>query len=93
MTDHRDFDLLQRIEQSGHVLRPASGSEEDRAAFQETVDNLLRLRGLGLVRFPDRRLARDKDGFYTAAGPCDLTPAGIAALSNHRRLAPQRPPS
>jgi hypothetical protein len=92
MTDADDFSLLHRIEQSGHVFRPSSDSDSDRAAFQKTVENLLKLRSLGLIRLADERLTRAEDGSYVAAGPADLTPAGIAALSNHRRLAPRRPP-
>ena len=79
------------IEKGGHVFRPADHSVEGRAAFQRTVDQLLRLRGIGLVRLPEGKVMQATDGSYLMAGPCDLTPAGIAALAKDRSLGP-RPP-
>ena len=64
---------------------------ESRAGFQRTIDQLLKLRGIGLVRLPEGKVMRAKDGSYLMAGPCDLTPAGVAALANERSLGP-RPP-
>ena len=89
--DQPDFELLERIEQGGHVFKPADRSGESREAFQETVDQLLRLRAVGLISFPDGRIMRAEDGTCLMIGPCDLTPAAVAALARDRRLGP-RPP-
>lgn len=89
--DEADFELLERIEQGGHIFRPTDQSRDARIAFQRDIDNLLRLRGVGLVSLPERRLMRAEDGSYLMAGPCDLTPAGVAALTHDRSLGP-RPP-
>ena len=86
-----DFELLEMIEKGHHVFRPTDQSVESRAGFQRTVDQLLKLRGIGLVRLPEGKVMRAKDGSYLMAGPCDLTPAGIAALAKDRSLGP-RPP-
>jgi hypothetical protein len=91
MVDQEDFELLEMIEKGGQVFRPTDRSVEGRAAFQSLVDNLLRLRSIGLVRLPEGRVMRSEDGSYLMAGPCDLTPAGIAALAKDRSLGP-RPP-
>lgn len=87
--DQTEYDILVRIERGGQVFRPDSRSPEDRAAFQVVVDHLLRLRGTGLIRLPEGRLMRAQDGSYLMAGPCDLTPAGIAALAKDRSLGPR----
>ena len=86
-----DFELLEMIEKGRHVFQPTDHSMEGRAAFQHTIDHLLRLRGIGLVRLPEGKVMRAKDGSCLMAGPCDLTPAGIAALAKDRSLGP-RPP-
>jgi ketosteroid isomerase-like protein len=52
-----------------------------RAAFQYTVDHLLSLRAMGLIRLPDGGVVRAANGSYLMAGPCDLTPAGVVALA------------
>ncbi len=88
--DQGDYELLERIERGGHVFRP-DRSDEGRAIFQQTVADLLRLRGIGLIRLPEGKLMRAEDGPYLMAGPCDLTPAGIAELANDRRLGPRAP--
>lgn len=90
--DQTDFELLERIERGGYVFRPHNRSEEERAAFQQKVADLLRLRGIGLIRLLEGKLMRAEDGSYLMAGPCDLTPAGIAELAKDRRLGP-RPPT
>ena len=79
------------IEKGRQVFKPADQSEEGRASFQHTVDHLRRLRGVGLIRLPDSKIMRAEDGSYLMAGPCDLTPAGIAELAKDRGLGP-RPP-
>lgn len=89
--DQADFELLEMIERGRNVFKPTDPSAESRAAFQHTLDQLLRLRETGLVRLQDGRIMRAKDGSYLMAGPCDLTPAGIAALAKDRSLG-QRPP-
>ncbi len=43
------------------------------------------------VRLAEGKVMRAKDGSCLMAGPCDLTPAGIAALAKDRSLGP-RPP-
>jgi hypothetical protein len=91
--DQTDYDLLARIERGSHVFRPRSGSAEDRAAFQAVIEHLIYLRGTGLIRLPEGRLMRSEDGSYLMAGPCDLTTAGIAALSKDRSLGPRPPQS
>jgi hypothetical protein len=88
--DQTDYDLLTQIEQGGHTFKPKDRTAEARAAFQDTVERLLHLRGIGLIRLPEGKLMRAGNGHYLMAGPCDLTPAGIAALSNDRRLG-ERP--
>jgi hypothetical protein len=90
--DQADFELLEMIEKGRHVFKPTDQSAAGRAAFQYEVDHLLRLRGAGLVRLPDGRIMRAEDGSYLMAGPCDLTPAGIAELAKDRSLGP-RPPN
>ena len=55
------------------MFKPTDQSAEGRAAFQQTVDQLLRLRGVGLIRLPEGRIMRAEDGSYLMAGPCDLT--------------------
>ena len=91
IVDQTDYDLLSLIERGGHVFRPKGRWTEGRAAFQALVEHLLHLRAIGLIRLPEGRLMRAEDGSYLMAGPCDLTPAGIAALSQDRSLGP-RPP-
>jgi hypothetical protein len=90
--DQTDYELLAAIERSGRVFRPEGGTPEARAAFQGLVERLLHLRAVGLIRMADGRIMKAQDGSYLMAGPCDLTAAGIAALSNDRRLG-ERPPS
>lgn len=90
--DQLDFELLELIGQGGYIFRPADPSAESRAVFRQTVEDLLRLRAFGLVRFSDGRVMIAGDGSYLMVGPCDLTPAGIAALARDRRLGP-RPPT
>jgi hypothetical protein len=89
--EQADFELLERVE-AGHVFRPEDRSDVSRAAFQHTVQRLLSLRAVGLIRLLDGRLMRAADGSYLMAGPADLTPAGVAALAQDRRLGP-RPPT
>lgn len=89
--NQEDFELLEMIERGRQVFRPTDHSAEGRVAFQRLVDHLLRLRSVGFVRLPEGRVMRAKDGSYMMAGPCDLTPAGIAALAKDRSLGP-RPP-
>jgi hypothetical protein len=86
-----DLELLEKMEQGGRVFRPRDTSDVGRAAFQHTVDHLLSLRDVGLVRLLDSRLMRAPRGSYLMAGPCDLTQAGVAALADDRRLG-ARPP-
>ncbi len=87
--ENADFELLDKVEKGGRIFRPRDGSDLGRAAFQHTVDRLLSLRAVGLIRLHDGRLMRAGDGSYLLAGPCDLTPAGVAALVNDRRLGPR----
>jgi hypothetical protein len=89
--EQEDFELLEMIEKGRQIFRPTDHSAEGRAAFQYLIDHLLRLRSIGFVRLPEGRVMRAKDGSYMMAGPCDLTPAGIAALAKDRSLGP-RPP-
>jgi hypothetical protein len=89
--DQADYDLLEMIEKGRNVFQPTDHSVEGRVAFQHMVDQLLRLRSVGFVRLPEGRVMRAQDGSYLMAGPCDLTPAGIAALAKDRSLGP-RPP-
>ena len=89
--EHADLELLEQIEKGGRVFRPRDNSDVSRAAFRVTVARLLSLRALGLVRLLDARLMRAADGAYLLAGPCDLTPTGVAALRYDRQLRP-RPP-
>jgi hypothetical protein len=91
--DQTDYDLLTQIEQGGHTFKPEDRTAEARAAFQNVVERLLHLRGIGLIRLPEGRLMRAVNGDYLMAGPCDLAPAGIAALANDRRLGPRPTPS
>ena len=86
-----DFELLETIENGGRVFRPRDSSDVSRAAFQHTVDRLLSLRAVGLIRLLDGRLMRATNGSYPQAGPCDLTPAGVAALTDDRRVRPRAP--
>ena len=90
--DQTDYDLLTQIERGGHAFKPDDRTVEARAAFQGTVVRLLHLRGIGLIRLPEGRLMRAANGDYLMAGPCDLTPAGIAALSKDRSLGPRAAP-
>ena len=90
--DQADYEVLERIERGGYVFKPRDQSEESHAAFQQTVEQLLRLRAVGLVRFSEGRIMRTESGVYLMVGPCDLTPGGVAALSHDRSLGP-RPPS
>jgi hypothetical protein len=90
--DQTDYDLLTRIEQGGHTFKPEDRTPEARAAFQGTVERLLHLRGIGLIRLPEGRLMRTASGEYLLAGPADLTPAGVAALSKDRSLGPRPDP-
>jgi ketosteroid isomerase-like protein len=76
-----DFEVLEEVERGGRVFRPSGSSDMSRAAFQYTVDHLLSLRAMGLIRLLDSRVMRAADGSYLRAGPCDLTPAGVAALA------------
>jgi ketosteroid isomerase-like protein len=76
-----DFEVLEKVERGGRVFRPSGSSDMSRAAFQYTVDHLLSLRAMGLIRLLDSRVMRAADGSYIWAGPCDLTPAGVAALA------------
>ena len=89
--DQAEFELLEMIEKGRHVFQPTDHSVEGRAAFQQTIDLLLRLRGLGLVRLAEGKVMRTEDGTFLMAGPCDLTAAGIASLAKDRSLGP-RPP-
>jgi hypothetical protein len=91
--DQADFELLEMIEKGRHVFQSTDQSGEGRAAFQHVVDQLLRLRSIGLVRLPEGKVMRAKDGSYLMAGPCDLTPAGIVALAKDRSLGPRPPQS
>lgn len=87
-----EFELLEQIERGSRVFRPESKTPEARTAFQALVERLFHLRAVGLIRLADGRVMRAQDGSYLLVGPCDLTPAGIAALSNDRRLG-ERPPT
>jgi hypothetical protein len=89
--DQAEFELLEMIEKGRHVFQPTDHSVEGRAAFQQTIDLLLRLRGIGLIRLAEGKVMRTEDGSFLMAGPCDLTPAGIASLAKDRSLGP-RPP-
>jgi hypothetical protein len=77
--DQLDFGLLCRLEAGESVFRPAGQTEGARAAFAQTVEQLLQLRARGWVRFPDGRIARNEQGAYLMVGPCDLTEAGLYA--------------
>lgn len=90
--DQTDYDLLTQIEQGGHTFKPKDRTAEARAAFQDTVQRLLHLRGIGLIRLSEGKLMRAENGTYLMAGPCDLTPAGIVALSKDRGLGPRPAP-
>lgn len=96
--DQADYELLDRVERSGHVFRPGSPAPEAQAAFQVLAGRLLHLRAIGLIRFADSRIIKAEDGAYATIGPCELTPAGLAALSNDRQreerpqpVPPKRP--
>ena len=91
--ENTDFELLEKMENGGHVFRPQDTSDVGRAAFQHAVDRLLLLRDVGLLRLLDSRLMRAPDGSCLMAGPCDLTPAGVAALTDDHRLGPRPPVS
>jgi hypothetical protein len=84
-----EYRLLARIERGDSVFRPAGPAGEERAAFQQTVAQLLQLRQRGWIRLPEGRIGRSKDGSYIVVGPCDLTPDGIEALRQDRRLGPR----
>jgi ketosteroid isomerase-like protein len=82
MPDH--FEVLEKVERGGRVFLPSDSSDLSRNAFQYTVDHLLSLRAMGLIRLLDSRVMRAANGSYLRAGPCDLTPAGVAALAAAR---------
>jgi hypothetical protein len=86
-----DFELLEKIEQGGRIFRPRDSSDIGRAAFQHTVDRLLSLRAVGLIRLLDGRILRAANGSSLLAGPCDLTLTGVAALADGRRLGLRAP--
>lgn len=79
-----DFELLVKMENGGHVFRPSDNSDMSRNAFQYTVDHLLSLRAVGIIRLLDSRVTRAANGAYLSAGPCNLTPDGVAALAAAR---------
>jgi ketosteroid isomerase-like protein len=79
-----DFEVLEEVERDGRVFLPSDDSAGSRNAFQYTVDHLLSLRAQGLIRLVDSHVIRATDGSYLRAGPCDLTPAGVAALAAAR---------
>jgi ketosteroid isomerase-like protein len=79
--DDADFELIEKVERGGRVFQPSDSSDMSRDAFQYTVDHLLSLRAMGLIRLLDSGVMRAADGSYLRAGPCDLTPAGVAALA------------
>lgn len=83
--DEGTFKVLGQIEGGRHVFRPLGDTQEHREAFEREVERLLHLRAIGLIRLEESRIKKSPDGTYESAGPCDLTPAGIAALSNSRR--------
>lgn len=87
--DQADFHLLGRLDAGQSVFRPFDNTDEAREAFQVTVQRLLLLRDRGLVRLPEGRVGRNRDGRIIVAGPCDLTPAGQEALERDRRLWPR----
>jgi ketosteroid isomerase-like protein len=76
-----DLELLEKVEKGGRVFRPDDSSDMSRAEFQYTVDHLLSLRAVGLIRLLDNGVIRAANGSYLRAGPCDLTPEGVAALA------------
>jgi ketosteroid isomerase-like protein len=79
-----NFEVLKEVERDGRVFLPSDSSDMSRNAFQYTVDHLLSLRAMGLIRLLDSHVMRATDGSYLRAGPCDLTPAGVAALAAAR---------
>jgi len=86
-----NFEVLKEVERDGRVFLPSDSSDMSRNAFQYTVDHLLSLRAMGLIRLLDSDVIRATDGSYLRAGPCDLTPAGVAALAAARDSDPTAP--
>jgi hypothetical protein len=80
-----EIHLLQRCA-DGHTHRP---SDRPGADFAITVNHLLRLRDLGLIRLDDGRIMQSQSGRYLLAGPCDVTDAGRRALEQDRGLGPR----
>jgi hypothetical protein len=78
-----EMQLLKRCGQ-GRIFRPSDSSEP----FVITVERLLRLRDMGLIRLDDSRIVRSRLGRYLLAGPCVLTEAGRWTLAHgkHFRL-------
>lgn len=89
--DDEVYAILVRIESGQNIFRPENGAEEGRAAFQHLVNHLLDLRAIGLIGFADGRITRGVEGAFILVGPCDLTPAGLAALGRDRALGPRSP--
>jgi hypothetical protein len=91
--NEQEYAVLDRIERGRSVFRPLDTSPEARDAFRRVVDRLLHLRATGLIRLDESRILKAADGSVEKVGPCDLTPAGIAALSNRRMLGDPPPPA